>query len=110
MRIGAVLVTLMLAGCTVESGSFGDITKPVVDPVTRSSNVAANAAADGDAAEGGYQLDSYKQEQEDADAGSQDDGDAVALAEELGADDVEVPDDAVVTPAPSTGPPESYPK
>ena len=99
MRIGALLVLLLTtAGCEVTPGRSG-VFQPEVDETTRASNLAAEFASDTD----GFQLDGYKQEQAEADAEAGGD-EADALARELGADGVALPEDPPTTPAP-VGPP-----
>lgn len=103
MRLGAMMLASALAiGCQTTGGDWSTLTQPERDAVTRSSNVSSP-----DGGDGGFELDSYKQEQAEADGESPTTDDADALAAELGAEGVEIPDD--VQPTPPGSPPLAAP-
>jgi len=105
MRISAVLIALLAVGCTTSGGDPGTMFQPQVDAVTRSSNLAADADAASDGSEQeGFRLDGYKDEQAQVD-GVDTDADAAALAQELGADNVDIPADPQPGGTPDAGTP-----
>lgn len=87
MRCAAVLWSAMLVGCATGEGSWSDLLRPEI------SASPSAAQSDETPSETGYALDGYIDDQTAADAAANPDAPPDALAEELGAADVEVPPD-----------------
>lgn len=101
MRLAALLLPWVLTGCAFVPGS-ADVLQPERD----AAQVAPPRDVDSPG-DGGFELDSYKDEQAEADAEVPADTDSEVLLDQLGAEGVEVPEDpldAVVSASPEAAP------
>ena len=86
MRFAALLLPLLMVGCKLVDGS-SDVLSP-----ERDAPRATAAATPDDGGADGFDLDSYKDEQAEADAAGLD-TDSATLLDQLGAEGIEVPED-----------------